>query len=75
MDLSKLVSDGSVTAFWVVIGYLIISNVGMIGGGVLAHIRKINRIKSDLDKAFIRIRILEKNLEIEPVVGESKEEY
>ncbi len=74
MDLGKIVDNGSLTAFWFVMGYLVVSNVGMIAGGVLAHIRKINRIKSDLDKAFIRIRILEKNLEIEPVVGESKEE-
>lgn len=50
----------SVTAFWLVIGSLVLSNLGLIINAVYSHFKRINKMSDDLDSAHKKIRVLEK---------------
>lgn len=54
------------TAFWLVVGGLVLSNSGLIFQAVYSHIKKVNKNSVDLNEAFRRIRALEKKEEKEP---------
>ncbi len=51
--------ENMLRAFWLMAGSLVLSNAGLIVGAIVAHVRKVNKLRTDLNKAFERIRALE----------------
>lgn len=51
------------SAFWLMVGSLILSNAGLIVGAIISHIKNVHKMRLDLNEAFRRIRILEKQNE------------
>ena len=47
-------------AFWLVIGSLVLSNIGLIVNAVYSHIKKVNKLSADVTEAHKKIRSLEK---------------
>lgn len=58
--IKALVGEQSLqSAFWVMLGSLVLSNAGLIVGAILSHFRRLRRMRTDLNRAFERIRALE----------------
>lgn len=53
------VDNQTMTAFWLVIGSLILSNVGLIINAVYSHLKKINKLCDDVNAAHKKIKVLE----------------
>lgn len=54
------IDNQTMTAFWLVIGSLVLSNVGLIINAVYSHIKKVNKMGDDITSAHKKIRVLEK---------------
>lgn len=54
------IDNQTMTAFWLVIGSLVLSNVGLIINAVYSHIKKVNKMGDDITSAHKKIRALEK---------------
>lgn len=53
------IDNQTMTAFWLVIGSLVLSNVGLIINAVYSHLKKINKMCDDLNAAHKKIKVLE----------------
>ncbi|KYG65264.1 hypothetical protein AZI87_11965 [Bdellovibrio bacteriovorus] len=47
-----------VSAFWMVIGSVVLSNIGLLVGAAVSHFRKIQKMRKDINEAHRLIRIL-----------------
>jgi hypothetical protein len=48
------------SAFWFMVGSLIVSNAGLLVGAVVSHFKRLRKMRSDIDAAWIEIRLLKK---------------
>lgn len=46
------------TAFWAMLGSLVLSNIGLIIGAFFSHIRKFNKMRIDINEAHKKLREL-----------------
>lgn len=61
--MNVAIDNQTMTAFWLVIGSLVLSNIGLVINAVYSHIKKVNKVCTDMDAAHKKIRYLEsKNL-------------
>ncbi|MFN3453527.1 MAG: hypothetical protein ACK41T_01105 [Pseudobdellovibrio sp.] len=63
IELQEPVGNQAMTsAFWMVIGSLVLSNVGLIINAVYSHLKKINKMSADVNAAHKEIRELKKQI-------------
>lgn len=64
MDVLRAIigDQNMVTAFWLMIGSLILSNAGLIVHGVISHFKKLNKMRIDINSAHQEIRTIKKQI-------------
>ena len=63
IDTMKAALDQNmISAFWVVVGSLVLSNFGLIASGIHSYYRKQVKLRKDIDSAWVEIRLLKKSI-------------
>ena len=52
------IDNQTMTAFWIVMGSLVLSNAGLIFNAVYSHFKRLNKMRVDIDAAHKEIRKL-----------------
>lgn len=59
------ITENSSTVFWSVVGFIILQNFGMICTGLWSFYLKFKKMRTDINKSWLAIRIISKKLNLD----------